>query len=176
MSILNKAPRPDDRPEHERVQVAKGVIELLVQRNLIPLYSHFRVDELFKELDGEEKSQAYPVADLVEKILSGHGLIKTNQHLNLRKDLTEKGRDMMNFGSFFLWEENNRKITEPSFNYSQTFNAAGNIVGSGNVQSDLRDSLSESPITHNVTTTPKIKAKATSWYTSPLFIYFIWPR
>jgi len=59
MSILNVPGKPDQRPESERMQIAKGVIDLLVNRNLIPLYDGFKIDNLFSSFDGEEKQQAY---------------------------------------------------------------------------------------------------------------------
>lgn len=53
-------------------------------------------------------------------------------------------------------------------------NISGNVIGSQINQDSL---LSESPNTHKVITTPKIKESATSprWYSKPLFKYFIWP-
>jgi hypothetical protein len=161
MSIINDPGKADQRPELERIQDAKGILNSLVNRNLISIYEHFNIHDLFKELDGQEKQQAFKVADLIEKILLKYNLIKIHPQFNLRYELTQKGRRMMDFEYFFQWEE---EYGMSSDNSSATFvDKSVKINGDNNkvaiADDKAKQNLSDSDLRPDLNPTEKLVTK-----------------
>lgn len=177
--MLNKPPQQDKRPESERIQDAEGILDILVNRNLIPTYGDFNISELFKELDGQEKAQAFKVADLIEKILLSYSLIRIHPQFNLRYELTQEGRKMMKFEYFmFYLEEINRSIS-PSAIIDNSIKISGDnntaITGDENkIQGSFDlDLLSKANPTTDENIQPAKQDKATSL--GKFTIKHIWP-
>jgi len=68
------------------------------------------------------------VNSLIEQILRGDDLIETHPQFNLQVRLTRKGREMMNFDYFSLWEQSSFSNTPTPLVWNDYSNNKGTIL------------------------------------------------
>jgi hypothetical protein len=107
-------------------------------------------------------------SDLVDKVNGGniHPAFKVNSMGLISLSIFEKYSDYLKDKAKQEYEKLHRKDS------GTTIHVGRDMVSSPVIQ-DSR--LEESPIIHSVKTIPKTKEATATWYTSPIFIYFVWP-
>lgn len=146
----------------EKEAYAKSVLDYFASNSKFPEYHAFDLAELINGMDAEDIEQARIVKQLCQTMLFQCGFASGEGTNGDNIKLTDSGRAMARYGFFTLYVQE-RHSPQP-MSITQTFNAGGDISGSGNTQSEVRD-LKILPKSQSETKTTTAIAQKSGWWT-----------